>query len=267
MRQTQELVPPPKRARKFKVKVKRRASRQMDISELPEVGKRLRRLRFDRGYQTMGELCAAMGVSLNTYNQHENGTRNVRVDRAMVYARFFDVPASWLLYGETAKATPMVLLVGSVGKDGWVNHARYKVGSGTSPGDYRMEILGRLRPAGYYRSPRFTHAPPGVTREVALDMAAVEVLTDDLSPHYCRGDVLFYQPLALDASVARETVHNRRCMILTVNDEMRPGLVHVDDDNTVRVSGSGPAFEGVNFGAPKAVWPITHITCRSSLFS
>jgi transcriptional regulator with XRE-family HTH domain len=238
-----------------------------DISQIPDTGKRLRRLRLDRGYKSMRSLCEAMGVNLNGYNQHENGIRGLGVETALVYARFFDVSASWLLFGEQARATPMVLIVGSVGQGGWVNHARYKTAGSAEVGDYRLEILARRKPAGHYRSPRFAHAPPGVTREAALDMAAVEVLTDDLSPHYCRGDVLFYQPVALDAEVAHVTVDNRRCMVLTSHDELRPGVVHVGEDNTVLLSASGPGYDRTDMGSPKAVWPITGIMCRASLFA
>jgi SOS-response transcriptional repressor LexA len=67
------------------------------MSDAPE---RLRRAREKSGYSSAKAAAEAMGVSVPTYIQHENGTRGYPASRAERYARFFRVAPEWLLYGK-----------------------------------------------------------------------------------------------------------------------------------------------------------------------
>lgn len=62
-------------------------------------GDRLKAAREAAGYETAKQAAEAMGVSVATYVQHENGTRGFPAPRADRYARFFRSSPEWLLYG------------------------------------------------------------------------------------------------------------------------------------------------------------------------
>lgn len=82
---------------------------------------RLKRARADAGYHSAKDAALAMGISVATYIQHENGTRNFPADRAQRYARFFRTTPEWLLYGretgerlELAQLGPQIPIQGAV---------------------------------------------------------------------------------------------------------------------------------------------------------
>ena len=82
---------------------------------------RLKAARISTGFPTAKEAAEAMGVSVATYIQHENGTRGFPADRAERYARFFRTTPQWLLYGretgdrvEVASLGPIIPIQGAV---------------------------------------------------------------------------------------------------------------------------------------------------------
>lgn len=91
-----------------------------------EMHERLRLARERAGYDSARAGAAAMGVSGDTYTQHENGTRGF-TSRAERYARFFRVTPEWLLYGRGeggVQAAPvpvnrMVPILGDVQAGAW----------------------------------------------------------------------------------------------------------------------------------------------------
>src|SRR4051812_33010702 len=60
---------------------------------------RLKAARLAAGYETAKSAADAMGLSVATYLQHENGTRGLPATRADRYARFLRTSPEWLLYG------------------------------------------------------------------------------------------------------------------------------------------------------------------------
>jgi SOS-response transcriptional repressor LexA len=60
---------------------------------------RLRAARLKAGYDTAKGAAEAMGVTVSTYIQHENGSRGFPASRAARYAKFLRVAPEWLLYG------------------------------------------------------------------------------------------------------------------------------------------------------------------------
>lgn len=66
---------------------------------------RLTRARAAAGYDTAAEAARALGVNLQTYYSHENGTSGIRPQVARKYARKFGVRTEWLLYGEGEMST------------------------------------------------------------------------------------------------------------------------------------------------------------------
>jgi phage repressor protein C with HTH and peptisase S24 domain len=70
---------------------------------------RLKRAREKSGYSSAKAAAEAMGVSVPTYIQHENGTRGYPASKAERYARFFRVAPEWLLYGKSVDTQPVEL--------------------------------------------------------------------------------------------------------------------------------------------------------------
>jgi SOS-response transcriptional repressor LexA len=68
-------------------------------SRMPEPFDRLREARIKAGYETAKGAAEAMGATVSTYIQHENGSRGFPASRAARYAKFFRVAPEWLLYG------------------------------------------------------------------------------------------------------------------------------------------------------------------------
>lgn len=69
---------------------------------------RLREARLRAGYETAKAAAEAMGASVSTYIQHENGSRGFPAGKAARYARFFRVAPEWLLYNR-GEAEPVVV--------------------------------------------------------------------------------------------------------------------------------------------------------------
>lgn len=93
---------------------------------------RLKAAREAAGYPHAKDAAIAMGLSVATYIQHENGTRNFPTDRAQRYARFFRTTPEWLLYGretgsrvESATLGPSLSIQGAVAAGVWRERADY----------------------------------------------------------------------------------------------------------------------------------------------
>jgi len=96
---------------------------------------RLRAAREAAGYDTAKSAAEAMGASVATYSQHENGTRGYPATRAQRYARFFKTTPEWLLYGRgdepttsgsktiVKRASRLVPVLGSVQAGAWTEAA------------------------------------------------------------------------------------------------------------------------------------------------
>lgn len=63
-----------------------------------EIHERLKQAR-ERMFETAAEAASAMGVNYQTYAAHENGSRGLRQDAALRYAKFFNVSLEFLLTG------------------------------------------------------------------------------------------------------------------------------------------------------------------------
>lgn len=81
--------------------------RGFDYSQFMETpNSRLRKARIDAGFDTQAAAAAFLGVSVDTYRQHENDTRNlggIPRKAAMIYARKFKVSLDWLMTGRGAE--------------------------------------------------------------------------------------------------------------------------------------------------------------------
>lgn len=64
-----------------------------------EMHDRLRLAREARGYGTAKDAAEAMGVPYGSYAGHENGSRGIKRDRIVKYAKFLSVSLPWLEHG------------------------------------------------------------------------------------------------------------------------------------------------------------------------
>jgi len=86
---------------------------------MSDASERLKQARLKSGYDSAKGAAEAMGVSVPTYIQHENGTRGYPATKAERYARFFRVKPEWLLYGKASadrivELGPRLFVVGKV---------------------------------------------------------------------------------------------------------------------------------------------------------
>lgn len=86
---------------------------------MSDASDRLKQAREKSGYHSAKAAAEAMGVSVPTYIQHENGTRGFPAARAERYARFYRVKPEWLLYGKgttdrVVELGPRLFVVGNV---------------------------------------------------------------------------------------------------------------------------------------------------------
>lgn len=95
---------------------------------------RLRRARKDAGYSTATEFAEAVGVSRNTYLQHENGTRAFDAQAAATYARRLKQTPEFLLYDR--RPTPRTDLREIVGYAGADPEGTILFAHGQGTGDY-----------------------------------------------------------------------------------------------------------------------------------
>lgn len=92
---------------------------------------RLRKARERAGYGTAKEAAEAMGLSVPTYIQHENGTRGFPASKAERYAKFFKVKPEWLLYGTPTVRPgapglgPLLFVKGAVAAGVWTLTEQY----------------------------------------------------------------------------------------------------------------------------------------------
>jgi DNA-binding XRE family transcriptional regulator len=84
---------------------------------------RLRQARLDADYRTATEAAAALGMSRDTYLQHENGQRDYDDERCVAYARLLGVTPQYLRFGDASGSVVReVKVVGWVGAGDAAHH-------------------------------------------------------------------------------------------------------------------------------------------------
>lgn len=93
--------------------------------ELRTQGRRLREARIAAGFDSATAAAESLGVHVETYIQHENGTRGYK-GRAANYAKRYKTSPEWLLWGRNSpRSDGLVPIVGYVGadSDGQIHYA------------------------------------------------------------------------------------------------------------------------------------------------
>jgi hypothetical protein len=185
---------------------------------------RLRMLRIAAGYDRAKDAGNAIGVgSPVSYQHHESGQRNVTREKAKVYAKFYDVSASMILYGEdSASPTVKVPVTGTLGM-----HFRIiKMRDST-------EIATEIDP------------PPVMVHH---KLEAIAVLDNKNYPEYRAGDAVYFEPGALPPGLAGKEcvveISNGERMICDVTEQAN-GLF------TLTAKDRAPMTDmAINFAAP-----------------
>ena len=73
---------------------------------------RLKQARERAGYTSARMAAEAMGVSVASYTQHENGLRGFKDDTATRYAAFFRVTVEWLIFGNISLTSDKYIPLG-----------------------------------------------------------------------------------------------------------------------------------------------------------
>lgn len=126
-----------------------------------ERGGRLREARKKRPYATADAAADALGISRDTYRQHENGTRGFK-RQAERYATFFRVSLDWL----------------------WTGRGEMQPGAGVEPLDAEAVELAKA----------FGRAPAGVQRIIEGILRGSRSLTDAERRSLEAPDVAYEQP-------------------------------------------------------------------------
>lgn len=106
---------------------------------MSDASNRLKRAREKSGYSSAKAAAEAMGVSVPTYIQHENGTRGFPASRAERYGRFFRVAPEWLLYGKVGD-TQMIELGPRLFVKGAVQAGVFKEAWEVDPDEWEMFV-------------------------------------------------------------------------------------------------------------------------------
>lgn len=176
---------------------------------MAEIKDRLAWARAEAGYENASDAARSMGMSVQTYLAHENGSRGLRRDSAQRYAQKFRVSLAWLLTGKGVPRDGASRLIPVVGH----------VGAGA-------EIFGlddAIKGGGLDE----IEAPPGA----GPNAIAVKVRGDSMLPAYHDGDVIIYDERREGASIGEFTgrecvvrVEDGRTFIKSLAGGSRPGL-------------------------------------------
>jgi transcriptional regulator with XRE-family HTH domain len=151
-------------------------------------GARLKTLRLSRGFKKLTPCARLIGVNAITMNHHELGLREITSQRAQVYARFFRVPASYILFGEYLPVQKTVDIVGWIEAGGQVIDM--------PPGGNEVRTV----------------SIPAVEGQ---DLIAYAVIGEGLYPTYFHGDVVLTSKP--NGHVDPLAVNNRECIVETAS--------------------------------------------------
>lgn len=128
--------------------------------------RRLRQAREKAGFKSAAEFARHCGTNIVTYQHHENGLRDMNPENAAAYAKFLNLPAGTLLFGERLHSVAAVRIFGTV------------------------EAHGSIEPTQKSGSPEQEIYMPDIDGLMALVVTAVDTQT-----RHDPGDTLFYEQL------------------------------------------------------------------------
>lgn len=165
-----------------------------------DMNERLRTARERAGFADAATAARRFGWSETTYRSHENGQRNYKWDKAIIYARAFRVSPEWLHFGSGDETRRPVPLVGYVGAGAEV----FPLDDGGA--------LDEIDP------------PPGI----GPNAVAVKVRGDSMFPRYMQGDVLIY-----DSHTCIEQADGQECVVSLPDGRKFVKVVRAERDGTV----------------------------------
>lgn len=228
--------------------------------------RRLKALRIKAGFTTAADAAEIMGVNLTTYYQHESGLRPISKRAAEFYSLQLKTSAAEILWGDTGlQSRVRVLIVGSVGLDGWVEASipGRQIGRGAPHAPSLVQWFSRAgwksSMAGQEDGRKYTDAPPGVTAEQANRLAVITIMNDVMAPSFICDDAVHY-----DTSKPDAVKPGGRCVVVTADGQCMPGFASTISKHSVTLAPSGtlPARRIDNV---VACWPVLAITHMASV--
>lgn len=152
-----------------------------ELRQVNATAQRLKALRLQRGFKSVGAAASALRLNRNTLKHLENGTRQLTLKNAPTYAAAYGVPVEWLLHGATG------------GQPGAV---------GTDAPAYRLVPILRavdlVALGGQFLPPMLdaNHkvAPLLLGTSAGPRTFAFEMADDSMSPAIPKGAVIFFDP-------------------------------------------------------------------------
>lgn len=147
----------------------------------PSAATRLKTARLKAGYTTAKDFARAVGVSVTTYQHHENGRRSINPKIAALYANVLNTTANHLLFGDELQTRTTARIVGYLVAGGRVTQMLQE----------KIELPGPLSASGDGR------AYQSLVENIPdpRDLDALPVVGNDLYPAFHNGDVVLHTPL------------------------------------------------------------------------
>jgi len=211
-----------------------------DHGKIPESGipksrgQRLQDLRKGRGYVKLAPTARMIGVNPITMTHHEKGLREITRQAAEVYARFFNVTAGWILWGEDLPAGNFAPIVGVINGDGRVNDMPESVTPGVED-----------------RVPIAALADGTDPQEVV----AFLIGDNSLYPRYAEGDVVLSNKVS--GEISPLDINDCECIVTTPSGETSLRFVKPEGEGrfTIYHHNIPPEF-GVRL---VSAWPVVQV--------
>lgn len=201
-------------------------------------GQRLHDLRRGRGYVKLAPTARMIGVNPITMQHHEKGLREITRQAAEMYARFFGVPAGYILFGEDLPKTQYAHIVGYITAGGRVSAMPHSV---TVREERRVPIAAAI--------------PASTDAELKQDILAYLVQGDELFPAYFDGDVVLCSQGAGEISPLE--VNGCECIVTTPSGEVLLRIVKPEGEGKYTIFGHNmPPQFGVRL---VTAWPVVQI--------
>jgi len=151
-----------------------------------QIGRRLTEARIKAGFMSAAEAAREIGISVTTYQHHENGRRVISPRIAALYAKAFNTTAAHIMFGSELLRETCVAIVGHIVERGMIVAVET---------DETVPV------------------PEGIAN--VSNLKALRVETRDCWPAYQPGDAVFYDPGDLRRPVHGDVVVGQDCVVMT----------------------------------------------------
>ena len=152
-----------------------------------DMHERLKEARTSAGFESARSAAEALSIPPSTYASHENGSRGVKLDEIISYARRFRVDPTWLAFGKKngdAEVSPVRVDTVGAAPNGQALVPVYDVSASAGFGelvDYEEQTHSLAFPPDYLK--RLTSSPP-------RNLAIISVKGESMEPTLVDDDIV-----------------------------------------------------------------------------